>query len=269
MKRRDLMPPPWLMFPHILKGSIGWRMGYGEVYLMRFLDWFNKLEIDKQEEYKQMFSGPLSWTGWGESDNSKTTTTFDVNWAIKNSDKDYLLFWGHRPSKDGRITKSCLSQWWKADFKVGHLTYTSMEQYMMACKARLFKDYDIEEKIMSTDDPRKIKSFGRMVKNFDSDMWDKNKNKIVVRGNYCKFTQNIELRNYLLSSKDSIIVEASPQDRVWGVGMSASDRKIYNPSNWKGTNLLGFALMKVRENIRQAYKNEGVLDIEYWKEQLK
>ena len=266
MKRLDLMPPPWLMYPHILNGSIGWRMGYGEDYLMRFQEWFRNLSDEDQLEYKEMFPGPLDWIGWYGSFDPSIRTRFNMNWVIENLDNGYLFFWGHQPSKNGTITKSCLSQWWKCKFTVGHLTYSSTEQYMMACKARLFRDTDIEKKIMNSDNPKEIKELGRQVQGFNVELWDKNKFDYVVRGNYCKFSQNADLKKYLDSTDDIIIVEASPYDKIWGIGMSETDEGIEDPCNWQGDNLLGFALMKVRESIRQAYSNANVLDFEAWED---
>lgn len=266
MNINELMPPPWLMYPHILQGSIGWRMGYGEDYMMRFIQWFRSLDESNQEEYKQLFPGPLDFIGWYGSYDPGLRTKFNIDWVIDNIENGFLFFWGHQPSKDGRISKSCLSQWWNCDFQVGHLTYSSAEQYMMACKARLFRDNDIEKKIMNSNDPKEIKDLGRKVNNFDITIWDKNKYQFVVRGNYCKFAQNLKLREFLLSTSDIILVEASPYDDVWGIGMAEGDEGIDDPCNWKGTNYLGYALMEVRENIRQVYKNASNLDFESWEE---
>lgn len=163
----------------------------------------------------------------------------------------YMFFWGHQPSSTGKIIKSCFSQWWKSDFIIDGQKYSSMEKYMMAEKARLFGDEEILEEIMSTNDTKKIKALGRKVRNFDDALWDENKYSIVLKGNFAKFAQNEEMRDFLLETKERIIVEASPYDKVWGIGMSADDEKVENPLMWKGENLLGFALMEVRDEIRR------------------
>ncbi len=163
----------------------------------------------------------------------------------------FLFFWGHQPSKDGSISKSCFSQWWKSDFLENMDLYCCTEQYMMAGKAKLFNDEEVFEEIMKCKDPKKIKSLGRKVKNFDEEKWNKAKIDIVFKGNYLKFTQNKDLKEFLLSTGNRIIVEASPYDAVWGIKMSEKDEFVNNPLKWKGENLLGFILMEVRDKIRE------------------
>ena len=135
---------------------------------------------------------------------------------------------------------------------------------MMLGKARLFQDKVAAEKILASDDPRKIKKLGRSVQNFDDKLWDSVKYPLVLTGNYNKFVQNPQLRNFLLSTGKSILVEASPYDRVWGIGLSADDPRAKDPRQWLGRNLLGFALMEVRDEIRRTYANEGLCS-DSWK----
>lgn len=161
----------------------------------------------------------------------------------------YLFFWGHQKAKHGGPTKSCLSQWWHCRFSDKEYDYMSAEQYMMSEKAELFGDSATRKKILASNDPKEIKKLGRQVKNFEQTVWDKQKYGIVVQGNYLKFTQDNELRHYLLATGNEVIVEASPVDTVWGVGLSEDDLAIENPLLWQGENLLGFALMDVRERI--------------------
>ena len=173
-------------------------------------------------------------------------------------DKDYLLklgedrpelllFYGHKVTDP--VTETCLSQWYPCQFEVDGVTYTSAEQYMMAEKAKLFGDEEIRNEILSTDDPRKCKALGRKVKNFDKTVWDKEKRSIVGRGNTRKFLQNSALRDFLLSTDDKVLVEASPRDRIWGIGLGKNNPDALEPSKWRGENLLGFALMSVRDFI--------------------
>lgn len=161
---------------------------------------------------------------------------------------EYVFFWGHH-AKPGKVTKACLSQWFPASFLVDGTSYNSAEQYMMAEKARVFENDDIREQILSSDDQREIKALGRKVKNFDADVWSRIAPDVVVKGNLHKFGQNPELQQFLLGTGDKILVEASPYDTIWGIGMQASDAGIEDPNNWKGTNLLGFALMEVRDAL--------------------
>lgn len=160
---------------------------------------------------------------------------------------ELLLFYGHRVTK--AVTETCLSQWYPCQFEVEGVTYTSAEQYMMAEKAKLFGDEEIRAEILNTDDPRMCKALGRKVKNFDKAVWDKEKEHIVRKGNAKKFLQNSALRNFLLSTGDKVLVEASPTDRVWGIGLGQNNPNALDPQKWRGQNLLGFALMNVRDFI--------------------
>lgn len=168
------------------------------------------------------------------------------------------LFWGHQPARDGRITNSCLSQWWISEFWFHGLRMCCMEQCMMWGKAQIFEDEEIAKKILECDDPQKIKKLGRQVRSFDQQTWDEVKYALILEGNYSKFTHNDELRRFLLSTGDSVLVEASPYDCVWGVGLGAATPDVKDPHKWRGENLLGFALMEVRDEIRRAYENEAL-----------
>jgi ribA/ribD-fused uncharacterized protein len=163
---------------------------------------------------------------------------------------EFQHFWGHRPRKDGKIGSTCLSQWWLCDFELDGQRYLSAEQYMMAEKARLFDDAATRQEILATSDPGKAKALGRRVQSFDEDVWKAARFDIVVRGNVAKFGQNDPLRYFLLGTRDKVLVEASPSDCIWGIGLAADDANANNPSAWRGLNLLGFALMKVRSEQR-------------------
>jgi len=159
----------------------------------------------------------------------------------------FLFFWGHQPSKDGSIKSSCFSQWWESDFNVSDITYKTAEHYMMAEKARLFEDEKILKEILLSNNPHEAKMLGRKVANFDNELWEKFKYEFVKQGNYHKFSQNKKLKEYLLTTSNRVLVEASPVDRIWGIGLAKNDEKAQNPNLWRGDNLLGFALMEVRD----------------------
>ena len=163
---------------------------------------------------------------------------------------DYIFFWGHH-AKPGKVTKACFSQWFPTSFVVDGAAYNCAEQYMMAEKARVFGDEDIRQKILVTEDPKKIKALGRLVKNFDEEKWSSVAFDIVVNGNLNKFGQNPDLCQFLLSTDENVLVEASPYDTIWGIGMKETEEGIEDPHNWKGTNLLGFALMEVRDILNE------------------
>lgn len=121
---------------------------------------------------------------------------------------------------------------------------------MMASKAELFKDSETREKIMHCTNPFEMKKFGREIKNFNSEVWDKHKEKIVFAGNMNKFLQNLDLKDYLLSTEDAELYEASPYDKIWGIGLS-KEEAINRKKTYPGLNLLGKALMKVRAEIKK------------------
>ncbi len=167
----------------------------------------------------------------------------------KGEKQKFLFFWGHQPSKDGSVTSSCFSQWWKADFTVDGIKYRTAEHWMMARKAELFQDQEMLEAILEVNSPMEAKKLGRKVQHFDPVIWDKHKYEFVKDGNRHKFEQHEDLKAFLLTTKKRIIVEASPRDRIWGIGMGKNNEHAEIPTKWRGQNLLGFALMEVRDDM--------------------
>ena len=163
---------------------------------------------------------------------------------------DFVFFWGHQPPKDGVVGPSCMSQWWPAPFSVDGIAYPTAEHFMMAGKARLFGDVEVEERVLAASTPKQAKALGREVRPFDGARWEEARMEIVVRGNLAKFEQNPQLRRYLEGTGDAVLVEASPVDRIWGIGLAEDDPRARRPREWRGLNLLGFALMDVRERLR-------------------
>jgi len=164
---------------------------------------------------------------------------------------EFLCFWGHRPSKDGEVTKSCLSQWYMAGFTVDGDFYSTAEHWMMAAKARLFCDESALEEVLNAATPREAKAIGRRINGYNEAVWHRNARRIVTEGNLAKFAGNPPLWKFLDGTGDVVIVEASPDDRIWGIGLSASDPRAANPRTWLGRNLLGFVLMDVRQMLRK------------------
>lgn len=162
----------------------------------------------------------------------------------------FLFFWGHQPNKDGSISKTCFSQWWLSSFDVDKVTYKTAEHWMMAKKAELFNDDVVWAKIIKANSPADVKKLGREVKNYDDKLWLAARYEIVKQGNYHKFSQNADLKTFLLNTSDRVIVEASPVDPIWGIGMAGDHKDVLNPTKWKGLNLLGFALMEVRDELK-------------------
>ena len=143
------------------------------------------------------------------------------------------------------------SQWAKYPMTINGVAYVTCEQYMMAEKARLFGDSDAEAAILVAKDPREQKRLGRKVRGFEQARWEAACEEIVYHGNLAKFSQHAKLREMLLDTGDRLIAEASPLDRIWGIGMAADNPYVTDQSLW-GQNLLGKALMRVRETLRQA-----------------
>lgn len=160
----------------------------------------------------------------------------------------YLFFWGHKVEKD-YVGKQCLSQWYPAEFIEDDIIYPTAEHYMMAEKARLFGDKETLEKILEVSHPKEAKDLGRKIRGFNQKVWDEHCCDIVFKGNLLKFSQNLELRSFLVNTNNRILAEASPYDKIWGIGMDEKSQGIENPTNWKGTNYLGFALMEVRKEL--------------------
>ena len=165
-------------------------------------------------------------------------------------DPKYLFFWGHQPAKDGSIGKSCFSQWFEAAFVVDGERYATAEHFMMAEKARLFGDETTRARALAARTPGEAKKLGRQVADFDEAVWLRERFGIVVRANHAKFSQNSPLGVYLMGTGERVLVEASPVDAVWGIGLAADDLNVARPGQWPGLNLLGFALMEVREALR-------------------
>lgn len=155
---------------------------------------------------------------------------------------NFIFFWGN---------SSPYSQWHKRDMIIDNKKFSCCEQWMMYSKAILFKDYIIADKIMSTTNPKEHKYLGRQVKNFNSKIWDDNCREIVFKGNFAKFSQHEDLKRMLLSTGDKFHVESSPYDRIWGIGLAEDDPRAMDKSQWLGTNWLGQAIDRVREELRK------------------
>jgi ribA/ribD-fused uncharacterized protein len=169
--------------------------------------------------------------------------------AARGARLKYLFFWGHRPQRDGTPGPGCLSQWWPSPFTVDGVAYATAEHWMMAGKARLFRDADAEHRALSAVHPKAAKDAGRGVRGFDEAVWVRERFALVAEGTLHKFSQHPDLRDYLITTGRRVLVEASPVDRVWGIGLSADDPDAPRPDAWRGLNLLGFALMDVRDRL--------------------
>jgi ribA/ribD-fused uncharacterized protein len=144
---------------------------------------------------------------------------------------------------------SPFSQWHPSGFMVEGVRYVCAEQYMMAGKARLFGDAEVLAEILKATSPKTHKALGRKVRGFDAAVWERERERIVYEGSRAKFTQNAELLRALLATAGTELVEASPMDRIWGVGLGEEDPRIQDPAKWRGLNLLGKVLTRLREDL--------------------
>jgi ribA/ribD-fused uncharacterized protein len=150
----------------------------------------------------------------------------------------FTFFWKHR-----------LSQWHRSPFVIGGVTFHYAEQYMMYAKALLFGDREAADRILAAETPRDHQAIGREVRGFAESVWVLFREGVVFAGNYARFSQNPEQRELLFSTRGTTLVEASPHDRVWGIGLAADDPRALDRSQWLGLNLLGEALTRVREAL--------------------
>lgn len=157
---------------------------------------------------------------------------------VDSSEERFTFFW-HGP----------FSQWYPSKFTVENITFNCAEQYMMGNKAALFDDQHIYTKIMTANNPSDQKRFGRAVRNFDAERWDAVAKKVVYVGNRHKFTDNPDLMKLLLGTAGTTLVEASPYDRIWGIGLAESDPRAKSRSTWLGTNWLGEVLTELRDDF--------------------
>ena len=151
---------------------------------------------------------------------------------------DYVFFWG-----------GCFSNWYPCKFIMGDVEFSSSEQAFMCEKALFFEDEEADAKILATKDPREQKAIGRTIKNFDTDKWSEVCKDIMYEVCKAKFEQNKHLLKALLATEGKTLVEGSNQDSIWGIGLLESDPRAWNKETWLGTNLLGYTLTELRDNI--------------------
>lgn len=262
-----ILPPPWIMYPDKMFGGHEWQIGIGAMYLEVYTVWRSMLTVRQSQQYDLDFPQPRFWN----LQNTIRRGTFDsfiaYRWCpgelpapihYETRRPFVFLLNGSQPTEEG---VHAFNQWARADFRADGRRYSRMEQYMMAKKAEFFGDYEARRAIMSADDPRSMKKLGRQVLGFEQKLWDACKYHIVATGNYLKFAQNPSLRKALLNTAPRAIVEDSPFDNIWGIGMSADDSDIENCAKWGG-NLLGIALMDVRDELARVWKNADTLDLQ-------
>ena len=190
---------------------------------------------------------------WLYNNYSPLHETSDTNGVSKVLNK----FWNDTSAESSSIVgfhsegkkNGFLSNWYLSKFSVGDKYFTSVEQWLMYNKASVFGDTIVADSIMQEICPNVIKELGRKVKNFEESKWARARYDILVRGLEAKFSQSKELKKLLLATNDCILVEFSKTDRIYGVGIGDEDPNRFNTSIWNGMNLLGNALMQIRDSL--------------------
>ena len=154
----------------------------------------------------------------------------------------------HNPEEENGY----LSNWYLSNFIIEGILFSSMEQYMMYKKAMCFDDQIVANKILETKDVAEIKALGRQVSNYNDSIWNGMRQILIYEGLLAKFTQNEDLKEQLISTGDAILAECAVKDRIWGIGLSMTSPKRQDIYQWNGQNLLGYALMLVRNRISKS-----------------
>lgn len=275
------MPPIWIMYPHISEYSIGWRMGYGEGYKYDLYDWIQSLLEEDQKKYHFMFPEPTFWRSSVLLDDTDQDNEMYERWV-----GDLLIqFWQEngimKYSKDNDLKqfnlkpiiqiddnldyiniKSCLNKKNNSPFTVDTDDYFCLEQYIVAQKALMFNNDDIFNQIIETKNIDKVLVLDQSITNIDRALWSHYYYTICLTGNYYKFSQNIEMRNYLLSTDGQLIIEGYSSNILNNEDFDL--RK--NLNNYIGENIEGFALMEVRDELMRLYKYFDLIDWRKFKE---
>jgi ribA/ribD-fused uncharacterized protein len=157
----------------------------------------------------------------------------------------FVCFW--KPNQPNGY----LGNWYDSPFILDGIHFPTSEHYMMYHKALLMGDIDCGDKILAATDPKMVKALGQRVKPWDEQLWLDNRCRIMYEACYAKFSAHADLLGLLLRTGNTVLVEASPMDRIWGIGLSATHADAFNVAKWKGSNLLGRVLMRVREALRE------------------
>jgi hypothetical protein len=156
----------------------------------------------------------------------------------ENADSKYTFFW-----------RGPFSQWHLSEIKIAGKTFNCCEQFMMWSKAMLFGDVHSANKILRAQNPKEQKAIGRNITEFNEAVWKSFRGGVVYTANYAKFTQHAKLKSRLLATRGTVLVEASPHDRIWGIGLAEDDPRAKHRKEWRGLNLLGWTLTRVREAL--------------------
>ncbi|MBB1509960.1 NADAR family protein [Tessaracoccus sp. MC1756] len=162
---------------------------------------------------------------------------------------DLLLFHGHVPEHPGQVDNGCLSEHYPAPFESDGELFRTVEHYIAWRKATLFGDKHSAQRVLRAEAPTTARAIGRTVRPFNDEVWKSHRFDVAVAANVAKFAADPQLADHLRSTGRSVLVNASPIDRVWGIGLSADDPAAQDPTRWPGLNIQGFALMEARRRL--------------------
>ncbi|MEJ1242011.1 NADAR family protein [Chryseolinea sp. T2] len=175
---------------------------------------------------------------------------YDLAWLKRKydgGDRPEFVFFGDESASNETPGVATLTQWFPSPFRVDSDQYHNAAHWMMVQKARLFNDPQAASELLSLSDNKEIGERGKQISGFDQKHWDDHRYNIVLQGNLHKFSQHQTLHAYISGTYPMVLTEANPKDSIWGIGMPAGAPGITDPYQWKGLNLLGFALMEVRD----------------------
>lgn len=203
--------------------------------------WTTPIDLDSDEDAKNTRFGKLMQPVDAVWTHHRLLAAENCGTRVK-----FVTFWGHTGPSSGGLGPHVFSQWYEHEFVVAGISYATAEHWMMAEKARLFGDDERLAEILIAPSPGAAKALGRQVVGFENEMWDAHRLEIVTRGSTAKFGSDDALRKYLVGTGTRVLVETSPVDPVWGIGLAVDDPAAAIPSQWQGLNLLGLALMQAR-----------------------
>ena len=271
------LPPPWLAYPFIERMSIGWRMGSGESYLDRLRAWQQTLSADDLSTYRSLFPPPVLWAGYWDEKESDDDGQADDDERLFFKDEFWVDLW--RPAGTPKYTRQMFSLGQPIDmcvfsmhgdnacfalqFEVAFWYHEErgfcVEQLLVAEKAEFMGDSQAAKSVRGAKSLEDVRHIENGIANADRELWDQYQYSVMLNLNWSKFSQNRALRQALLATGEAVLV-CHDSDSVWGTGLAPESPDVRDPQRWSGHNLLGFALMEVRDELRRVFKHEDLCD---------